>query len=1256
MGGGEPETEEDSLSPSLAALKLVDSPILFLAVFHKVLRSELAQLRRLAVEAVSGNGSLGLDLVDELRRRFQFLKLVCKYHCAAEDEVIFLALDAHVKNVVCTYSLEHRSIDDMFVSIFHYLDLLKKESENLLNLFKELIICIGTLWTIMSQHMLKEEEQIFPLLVQQFSPKEQAKLVWQYLCSVPIILLEEFLPWLTTTLSSDQKNDFLECISVIVPDEKLLQEVVIYWLESNKSCHFEAHNKYGKGAQIYYGPANFKDMLKLYPPKIHSSENQLKGTYLCQQTSTHGPIDGISLWHAAIRRNFKEILAELHQLQNSSSIMTLSSLVIQLKFFVDILAFYSYALDKLFYPLLEEIAETGLSPFYEHLIHESQIEGLTKLLFSKLEEGLQSNFIEMLCQELESVAGLINKRLIILEKEVISLISETCSHELQIWLLYSSLHMMPLGLLKCMVTWFSSHLSEDEYKAILNKIKMGNSAMHGPFASLLSEWIRTGCSGKISIEKFVEDLEELFSSRSYFCSELTMENSGNSCSQLYKQPSNKCSAVQLGANSTMKANHNVCNTLTMIDNVSYSNGISLHMFFSDTLKKLSSLPETVECSSSCTSVNLDLRPMDCFYLFHKALKKDLDYLVFLSGKLGEDVGILTDFERRFRLVMFLFQNHSNSEDEVAFPALESKGKLQNISHSYAIDHRFEAEQFNKISLVLDEIFKLQLQVDKLDQRMLKYSQLCLKLHSACISMCKVLSDHMHREEVELWPLFSEYFSIKEQEKILGHMLGKTKAEILQEMIPWLMESLTEEEQHAMMSLWRKATKNTKFEEWLGEWWEGIKEYRTPKIEHRPNASHPLDIDPLEVVSTYLMKGRIELQEVGSNKDTELQKDGYSDSEINTLGFISTNETQVSNKNQSSYQSQEVVKLASKIEKNRDSKTFDCTTQNNRVSHIASESHKLKVEDGSLVISQEELLTVIRRVSNDSSLDSKKKQYIMQSLLMSQWIVTQKKSHSVAVATNEKEEALGLSPAYQDSQNLIFGCKHYKRNCKLLAPCCNKLYTCIRCHDELTDHSLDRRTITEMMCMKCLLIQPIGPNCSTPTCNKLSMARYYCRICKLFDDAKQIYHCPYCNLCRVGKGLGIDYFHCMNCNACMSRSLSVHVCREKCFEDNCPICHEYIFTSTSPVKALPCGHVMHSACFQDYTCTHYICPICSKSLGDMQVYFKMLDTLLAEEKIPEEYAGQTQAILRNDCEKRGTASFHWLYHKCSHCGSYNTRLI
>lgn len=147
---------------------------------------------------------------------------------------------------------------------------------------------------------------------------------------------------------------------------------------------------------------------------------------------------------------------------------------------------------------------------------------------------------------------------------------------------------------------------------------------------------------------------------------------------------------------------------------------------------------------------------------------------------------------------------------------------------------------------------------------------------------------------------------------------------------------------------------------------------------------------------------------------------------------------------------------------------------------------------------------------------------------------------------------------------------------------------------------------------------------------------------------------------------------------MSQSLASHVCREKCFEDYCPICHEYIFTSTNPIKGLPCGHLMHSTCFrvwvlshfsfpcyitylywnfiltwwfscffvfQDYTYSHYTCPICSKSLGDMQVsvsnynvihflswfstinvlqvYFQMLDTLLVREKMPDEYLGQTQ---------------------------------
>ncbi|GFZ00297.1 zinc finger protein-like protein [Actinidia rufa] len=57
-----------------------------------------------------------------------------------------------------------------------------------------------------------------------------------------------------------------------------------------------------------------------------------------------------------------------------------------------------------------------------------------------------------------------------------------------------------------------------------------------------------------------------------------------------------------------------------------------------------------------------------------------------------------------------------------------------------------------------------------------------------------------------------------------------------------------------------------------------------------------------------------------------------------------------------------------------------------------------------------------------------------------------------------------------------------------------------------------------------------------------------------------------------------------------------------------------------------------------------------------VYFGMLDALLASEELPEEYRDRCQDILCNDCDKKGTSRFHWLYHKCGFCGSYNTRVI
>jgi len=246
-------------------------------------------------------------------------------------------------------------------------------------------------------------------------------------------------------------------------------------------------------------------------------------------------------------------------------------------------------------------------------------------------------------------------------------------------------------------------------------------------------------------------------------------------------------------------------------------------------------------------------------------------------------------------------------------------------------------------------------------------------------------------------------------------------------------------------------------------------------------------------------------------------------------------------------------------------------------------------------------------------------------------------------------------SYRDEESKVFGCEHYSRNCMVSAPCCDEFFPCRFCHNDEMDHEIDRYAVNRVRCMGCGAEQAVSNKCIN--C-KLDFARYYCEPCKFFDntEGKQIYHCPHCNICRIGEGLGIDYFHCHRCNACMSITLKDHKCVERSLESDCPVCHEFMFTSTIPVMFLPCGHCMHVGCYETYTATNYVCPICGKSLGDMAAYFARIDEMLENERMPEEFVGLRSRIFCADCEIRSVVPYHFVYHKCSDCGSYNTKVL
>ncbi|KAL0701751.1 hypothetical protein Bca4012_057873 [Brassica carinata] len=1222
MGGGDhlhplpPENASASASTvaTVENIKFADAPVLFFVYFHKAFRAQLVELRRLASNAAEA-GSFSVDLAGELCRKFEFLKLVYKYHSAAEDEVIFLALDARVKNIVSNYSLEHDGTDDLFTSIFHWLRVLEQELGNISDVLREVILSISTIQSSICQHMLKEERQVFLLIIEKFTFQEQASLVWQFICSVPVMVLEDFLPWMLSYLSHGERNEVVNCLKDVVRNDDSLQQVISSWL---MDCG--ASTKILKQVQ-------YEDVSK----------------------------DTKNLSRSGFEKDLRDIQEGLCQVNFPSLLLDLDVLMARLNFLADVLVSYSNAFKKFFHPVLEEIAD-GRSSTANQVTLDGCLETFQRLLYKSADPKMRTDgFILKLQEELESLIVQVANQFSIQRREVFPIIIKNCNHEMQRQLLYTSIHVLPLGLLKCVILWFSAHLSEEESQSILSFLTLEDSSPKQSFPRLLLQWLRFGYSGKTSVESFWKQLSIMFRIRC-FCKKEPTEEATGSFSQLCQG-----TEVDLFVCPGKRNKSSTCFLSPAAGDMyqtPYSSRMNQQMFFSGKLKPPPlHLPEIFGEKNVDEPFMMDVKPIDLLFFFHKAMKADLDYLVSGSARLATDFRFLGEFQQRFDLIKFLYQIHSDAEDEIAFPALEAKGKLQNISHSFSIDHELEIKHFDKASFILNEMSGLNMFVSTIKSsaadhhRKMKYERLCLSLQEICKSMNKILSEHFQNEENELWGLFRDCFGTEEQEKIIGCMLGRISGEILQDMIPWLMDSLKSDEQHVVMSLWRQATRKTMFVEWLTEWYNGhVIEEEVGEAKNDPFG----DSDPLEIVWRYLFEGASDGDRgsIGSKlAETDMEVDKQ------PLGKTSPN-----NKEGEDHELSQNKKICREADKKEDKEQNDCSFQTRSpaktiaMSQKASQFGQSKKYEHLLTMSQEEMAAMIRKISCDSSLDPQKKSYLKQNLLMSRWIISQRiYCQEPSILSSSTETIQGQHPSYRDPHSLVFGCKHYKRNCKLLAPCCDQLFTCIRCHDEEADHSVDRKQIKKMMCMKCLLIQPIGANCSNTLC-KSSMGKYFCKICKLYDDERKIYHCPYCNLCRVGKGLGIDYFHCMKCNACMARSLKEHVCREKCLEDNCPICHEYIFTSNSPVKALPCGHMMHSACFQDYTCSHYTCPVCSKSLGDMKVYFRMLDALLAEEKMPDEYSNKTQVILCNDCGRKGEAPYHWLYHKCTSCGSYNSRLL
>ncbi|CAD8177397.1 unnamed protein product [Paramecium pentaurelia] len=245
------------------------------------------------------------------------------------------------------------------------------------------------------------------------------------------------------------------------------------------------------------------------------------------------------------------------------------------------------------------------------------------------------------------------------------------------------------------------------------------------------------------------------------------------------------------------------------------------------------------------------------------------------------------------------------------------------------------------------------------------------------------------------------------------------------------------------------------------------------------------------------------------------------------------------------------------------------------------------------------------------------------------------------------------------------CKHYKRNCDKKAPCCQIYYPCRLCHDQnykgpksdgCKVETMDRYNVKEIRCRTCLTEQPPSNLCNN--CG-IQFARYYCEICKLYEDDKKknIFHCEQCKMCRLGKRE--EFFHCEKCDVCLSISIKPqHNCIEKAFEQNCAVCMDYLKNSTQLIQQFTnCPHFIHVKCLEKMLKKGlYNCPNCNVAIYKMtQQEIQDLDQINEHMKneLSEEQLKQVVDIICSDCQAKSSVQFN-IYLKCSNCGSYNTK--
>lgn len=502
------------------------------------------------------------------------------------------------------------------------------------------------------------------------------------------------------------------------------------------------------------------------------------------------PLTQIVNVHRSITDALSNFISEAKSQLNASQLKNehLTSLLKKHRFLRSVCHFHMLSEEEVLFPVLDQSCSQCELDHISESIGFEQLGRLLSDVRSRARRGSQEAYeiLKRAVDSAEKVKLSLDEHMTREETEIFPLLQQKLCYEQQCTIFWKTLSIMPLRLLERVMPWLAGRLDEKEYNQFLKFMRLGGYVTDGVTAvRLLSKWADRGFKShhkKMDNNVVPGDEDEV--SNGYPC--------------LYENET--CETKLLKSKDKL--------------NVQETKKIGLS---DEQLQLLNSqLDKTGHMGSYVRELPTGPSPIDHIFQFHEALKRHfrqfenetMDFVKFTQSsqdqhKLKE---YLNKLDCTFTFLWSIYKAHSKNEDEVVFPELESKEALVNICHSYVLDHEKEENLFKEISETLTEI--------KENMKEMNISALAVKLSRKCAAVRAELETHVRAEENELWPLFAEHFTFAEQQKLVGAIIGRTGADVLQTMMNWVSAFITPEEVDFMMESLKKVTKNTMFETWV----------------------------------------------------------------------------------------------------------------------------------------------------------------------------------------------------------------------------------------------------------------------------------------------------------------------------------------------------------------------------------------------------------------------------------------------------------